>query len=332
MSENVESQGKTVEEAVSEALLVLGARHDEVEIEILEEGRSGFLGVIGSKPARVLVSRKLKSRRGRRGGVRAQSGEGRPRRDAKKPSGKGPRKAPKAERGARREKANSSQPGPAPNPEARPTGPEHRATERSTPVESITVEEVPDTLQEFATELMRFSGFPCRCEVKQGEYHLVKVVTDDSSAGILIGRHGTTVDALEHLVERMSSRALGERVNMNLDVNNYRRRREEGLAARALEVVERVQATGREFHMEPLCARERRVVHLEVAKVHGLRSYTLADSRGKHVVVSLGQGEMPGEDFPEVQATEGGVGEVDLETSEATPPGQDSPDGNSREP
>ena len=68
MSDNIESQGKTVEEAVSEALLALGAREDEVEIEVLEEGRSGFLGVFGSKPARVRVSRKKKGRSDRRGG------------------------------------------------------------------------------------------------------------------------------------------------------------------------------------------------------------------------------------------------------------------------
>jgi spoIIIJ-associated protein len=154
------------------------------------------------------------------------------------------------------------------------------------PLRGVTPEEVSGTLERLTTELLARAGFPCRCEVKQGEYHLIKVVTDDSSAGILIGRRGTTVDAVEHLVERMGSMAAGDRVPMNLDINNYRRRREEALVERTQGLIDKVNSSGREVHMEPLSARERRIVHLEVVKARGMRSYTIVTSNGKHVVIA----------------------------------------------
>ena len=64
--EPIESKGRTVQEAIDEALLELGARRDEVEIEILEEGKEGLFGMIGRRSARVLVTPKAKRRRPRR--------------------------------------------------------------------------------------------------------------------------------------------------------------------------------------------------------------------------------------------------------------------------
>jgi predicted RNA-binding protein YlqC (UPF0109 family) len=181
------------------------------------------------------------------------------------------------------------------------------------------------------------AGFPCRCEIKEGEYHQVKIITDDSSAGMLIGRHGSTVDAIEHLVERMASQAAGERVNMNLDVNNYRRRREENLVQRTSELAHKVSTTGKEIHMEPLCARERRIVHLEVVNVPGLRTYTVANNTGKHVVIVTGEndfsrdknvtgsreGDRAGEvGFPDEGATrsDAPASEISQETASENPP------------
>ncbi len=366
MSESIESTGRTVEEAISEALLQLGARRDEVEVEIIDEGKSGFLGVFGGKPARVLVRRKP------RGRGRQRSGQGRgiertPRSAGKTATNRGrDRKATGTTREPGAQVANQRE-DKTPRAEAQPrskstarngtgrTGPttarqksrgfgrrgpgrpeqgsqqrrapegevsrgiinEGSVRERDTPPDSsrrqevpavpvgeavqavsmaealrgVSAHEAPAHLEKITSRLMTLSGFPCRCEVQEGEYHLVKIITDDSSAGMLIGRHGSTVDALEHIVERMASQAVGDRVNMNLDVNNYRRRREENLIQRVQEIAQRVASTGREMHLEPLCARERRIVHLQVVNIPGIRTYTVANSNGKHVVVAMAEGE-----------------------------------------
>ncbi len=372
MTDRIESQGKTVDEAVSEALLQLGARRDEVTVEVLDEGKGGLLGIFGSRPARVVVARKgqgagrqAAAGRGRSGRSsdrrdggsgeaprarqdRPQSGAAAPRearsgQDRERDGGRGrgrrrggrrrgergadgardggpaaeaaageraARRRPRGgerERDAERRPRPESRSGPEPGSERgvgtdrgpvrsddalENVGPEVRAVELVTPLRDVAPEDAPAALERLTTELMRLGGFPCRVTVEPGEYHLVKVVTDDTGAGVLIGRHGTTVDALEHVVERMIGQAVGDRVNMNLDVNNYRRRRQEALVERTQQLVQQVRQTGREIHMEPLSPRERRIVHLEVAGVRGLRTYTLGGEGGRHVVIAP-EGEGP---------------------------------------
>jgi spoIIIJ-associated protein len=143
-----------------------------------------------------------------------------------------------------------------------------------------------EALTQLTDAMLARAGFPCRCETFPGEYRQVKVTTDEASAGMLIGRHGQTVDAVEHLVERMASNALDARARVNLDINNYRLRREEMLVERVGEAAERIRETGRPFHMEPMSGRERRIVHLETASLGGLRTFTVDGSGGKHVVIA----------------------------------------------
>ncbi len=395
MSDSIESKAKTVEEAVSEALLQLGARKDEVEIEVIDEARSGLFGLIGSRQAKVRVTRKASSGRGR-GGSRSRRRSSSRKRDgeqgrtpkrqdggrssagaaasgqAKKPDGRrggrqsgkkteqkagrsgrtpdrqaGPRAEQPARRGSsrggrdrgRKDTGRPDQGQQSPREQStrqqstrrQDTRQQNRRSQRSDrhgsreeqynvkepsrrpaaaaveQVDHITVEptkaaarvevmrEVPENqivemLENLTNKLMVGSGFPCRCQIQPGDYHQVQIVTDERSAGILIGRHGSTIDALEHIMERMASQAAGERVKMNLDINNYRRRREETLMSRAEELVARVKETGKETHLETMSARERRIIHLEVAKHNGVRTYTATSYGGKHVVIGIDDG------------------------------------------
>jgi spoIIIJ-associated protein len=166
-----------------------------------------------------------------------------------------------------------------------------KATKYAQPVREVGEDELNPTIVELTTGMLMRAGFPCRCEVKDDEYRQVRVITGDDSAGMLIGRHGSTVDAVEHLVERMMGIAAGDRVKMNLDINNYRRRREDTLAERVAEAVERVRETERDYHVEPMCARERRLVHLAAEEYEGIRTYTLMRSGDKHVVIALDRGD-----------------------------------------
>lgn len=149
--------------------------------------------------------------------------------------------------------------------------------------------EIKETLEKLTTGMLVRAGFPNRCQVVDGEYLQVRVVTDDASAGMLIGRHGSAVDSVEHLVERMISTAHGDRVKMNLDINNYRRRRQDTLADRVFDAMAKVKETGQEFHMEPMDARDRRLVHLQVAEAEGMKTVTVIQDGAKHVVISLGE-------------------------------------------
>lgn len=166
-----------------------------------------------------------------------------------------------------------------------------KATKYAEPLRGVPEDKLDETLGNLTNGMLIRAGFPIRCEVKPGDYRQVRIITDDSSAGMLIGRHGSTVDSVEHLVERMAGIAMGDRVRMNLDINNYRRRREETLQDRVNEAAAMVLENGRTYHMEPMCARERRIVHLQVENKTGVRTFTMGGAGGKHVVLAPDNGE-----------------------------------------
>lgn len=185
------------------------------------------------------------------------------------------------------------------------------ATKYAAAVRDVPESEWDKTLTEMTDGMLARAGFPCEVETRPGEYRQVRITTDDESAGMLIGRHGQAIDAIEHLVDRMASNAAGDRVRMNLDINDYRLRREEMLVEKVVEAAETIREDGRSIHMEPMSARERRVVHLEAEKIAGLRTFTMVGSGGKHVVIAAeekqgetGSGDAdPGDDFHEQDET-----------------------------
>ena len=113
-----------------------------------------------------------------------------------------------------------------------------------------------------------------------------------------------TIDAVEHLVERMISTAAGDRVRMNLDINNYRRRRQDSLVDRVAQAVAEVQATGDDYHLEAMDARERRICHLEAALTDGLRTWTVNGPGGRHVVIGIDDGTTREDEIDPVEVDE----------------------------
>jgi predicted RNA-binding protein Jag len=196
-----------------------------------------------------------------------------------------------------------------------------KAVNYAQPKRPLEEEALDAGLAELTSGMLVRAGFPCRCEVRPGEYRMVKIVTDDISAGMLIGRHGQTIDAVEHLVERMASTAAGDRVRMNLDINNYRRRREDSLADRVDQAVAEVRNTGGEVHLEPMDARERRVVHLQ-AEALGMRTWTVGGQGGKHVVIAMDDGSPRDEDIDPVEVE---VDEAAEAVMDAAPAGDEAP-------
>lgn len=186
-----------------------------------------------------------------------------------------------------------------------------QAIKYADPMRDVGEENVDQALSDLTNGLLIRAGFPIRCEVMPGEYRQVRITTDDSSAGMLIGRHGSTVDSIEHLVERMAGMAVGDRVRLNLDINNYRRRREESLHERSIEAAGIVRENGRTYHMEPMSPRERRIVHLQVEGMEGVRTFTMGGAGGKHVVLAPdndNKGERPAkEELPELDEKDTGT-------------------------
>jgi spoIIIJ-associated protein len=108
---------------------------------------------------------------------------------------------------------------------------------------------------------------------------------DDEDLGLLIGRHGQTLEALQELARVVVVQRTGMRAKIVVDVEDYRRRQRARLAARAREIARRVARTGRDEELEPMNAFDRKVVHDAVAGVPGAASSSRGEGLDRRVVV-----------------------------------------------
>jgi spoIIIJ-associated protein len=109
---------------------------------------------------------------------------------------------------------------------------------------------------------------------------------DDEDIGLLIGRHGQTLDALQELARVVVGQRTESRARIVVDVEDYKRRQRARLEARAREVAKRVARSGHEEELEPMNPFERKVVHDAVAAVPGVRSASRGEDPERRVVIS----------------------------------------------
>jgi spoIIIJ-associated protein len=209
-----EKQAPSVEEAIEAALDELGVTEQEAQIEIVQEPRSGLLG-IGGQPAIVRVRRKA--------------------------------------------------------PEA--------STED--------LEDQADAAADFLEELLGLMGIEAVAEpTLEGSHMYVDIEGDDEDdLALLIGRHGQTLDAIQELMRLAVGRRLDERVRVIVDVEDYRKRREQRLGSRAQDLAQKVLRTGREEELEPMNPYERKLVHDAVGEVSGVETISRGEEPNRYVVI-----------------------------------------------
>jgi spoIIIJ-associated protein len=108
---------------------------------------------------------------------------------------------------------------------------------------------------------------------------------DGEDLGLLIGRRGTTLSAVQYMVNLMVSRKLGGRVLVTVDVEHYRRRREDSLIGLARRMSDRVRQTGRSVTLEPMPAAERRIIHLALADDSDIATGSVGEGESRKVVI-----------------------------------------------
>ncbi len=104
--------------------------------------------------------------------------------------------------------------------------------------------------------------------------------------GALIGRGGENLVALQQIVSAITSKKVGRSVHVPVDVEGYRRRREDQLREMATRVASRVRATGQAVTLEPMLAYERRIVHLAVQGQPGVKTESVGMEPNRRVVIS----------------------------------------------
>jgi spoIIIJ-associated protein len=149
----------------------------------------------------------------------------------------------------------------------------------------------PEALQsgrEILAELMEHLGFDVDVEVDMGETNRLNVVgrgREKEALGALIGRKGERLSALQHLLNLMLSRRMGEWTRVLVDVEDYRGRRERQLRELAAKAAQRVTETGKMVQFEPMPALERRWLHLALRDDPNVATQSIGEEPDRRVVV-----------------------------------------------
>jgi len=123
---------------------------------------------------------------------------------------------------------------------------------------------------------------------KDGEHWHIDITGPE--LGILIGRRGDTLDALQYLTNLAVAKQLSERVRIIVDVEGYRLRREETLVRLAKRLSEKVKRTGTRIVLEPMNPHERRIIHTSLQDEVRISTFSEGDDPNRRVVISLKRG------------------------------------------
>lgn len=203
---SMEQTGKTIEDAVALALSELGVSIDRIDYEVLEVPRRGFLGIIGTKLAKIRVTLK--------------------------------------------------------------------------PIDPMQV------AQEFLEKVF---------SIMKLEIKIEKVVTLDSTTfnirgndlGILIGKHGQTLDALQYLTNLTANKDSDSKARIILDVEDYRQRRAETLMRLATRMADNVKRNGEKVVLEPMSSNERKIIHMALQNDQRIVTYSEGEEPYRKIVIAL---------------------------------------------
>jgi spoIIIJ-associated protein len=163
------------------------------------------------------------------------------------------------------------------------------ATAEAGPVSAPAVEtddsDAGASLRELLEKVTAAVGVRARIEVTEDDEAVTGRLAGDD-LGLLIGRHGQTIDAIQYLANVIAWREHGDdRKDVVVDAAGYRERRRETLEALAVRTAERVMSSGEPAELEPMSSIERRIVHLRLKDVAGVRTTSEGEEPYRYVVV-----------------------------------------------
>lgn len=154
------------------------------------------------------------------------------------------------------------------------------------------LEEQGEVAAEFLEGLLTRMGLSAEVEPAfDGGTMYVDVIgegPDDEDMGLLIGRHGQTLDALQELTRAAVGQRTGMRARIVVDIEDYRRRQRARLEGHARDVANRVARSGREEELEPMTPFDRKVVHDAVSSIAGVQSASRGEEPERRVVIRPG--------------------------------------------
>ena len=250
----VEKVAKTVDDAVTEALLELMATRDDVEIEILEKGSKGFLG-LGARDAHVRVTVKEKEEE----------------------------KSIFEELGIKKPHISLD--------EIEETE-ETEKTKQAAVVETAESVDPQAIAKNFLADVLVKMDIKAEIETSRVKEQ-IKINISGDKMGLLIGKRGENLDALQYLVNLVVNKNTEKYTRVILDTENYRQRREETLKKLAFRLAKKASQTKQKIVLEPMNPYDRRIIHSALQNSKTVKTHSDGREPYRKVVISpIDKGEL----------------------------------------
>ena len=311
MMENyIQFSAKTKSEAITKACIELGTSSDQLDIQVVSEGSSGFFG-FGSKPAiikarkietvseeaeieKIVETVKLDSIKEEKKQVEKKAPKAenkpvsKPAAPKAEPAKEKPAKQPKPVKTEKPEKAEVKKEAPVKEKQ-----PKEKPVKASKPIEVITDEAEIKEIEERAVVFLKdvFASMNLGEVEITSKYNTtdgcLEVDFEGEDMGILIGKRGQTLDSLQYLTSLVVNKGKTNYIRVKLDTEDYRKRRKETLENLARGIAYKVKKTRKPVILEPMNPYERRIIHSALQGNKFVETVSEGEEPYRHVVVKL---------------------------------------------
>ena len=272
----VETSGKTVDDAITAALLELGLPSEQVDIEILQESSKGVLGIFGAKEARIRATAKAVPVEEELFSEKVEE----PVKEEVKPvqQEKTQQETPyvmdtlvEDRLAAARAKAEA----------------QAQAEAAKEPVEySEDAKIAQEAAIEFLIPVLKKMGVEAEIVGEMEEADVLKLDIQGKGLGVIIGKRGNTLDSLQYLTALIANKKTQEHIKIKLDAENYREKRKQTLEKLAINLAKKVRKTNRRVALEPMNPYERRIIHSVLQSFDGVETHSEGEEPFRKVVIS----------------------------------------------
>jgi len=319
MKNSIRVSAKTVDDAITEAIIQLGVTSDQLEYEVIEKGSGGFLG-IGMKQAVIEAKRKdgkasseekvekisfdftpEKFDKGKGKQDFKKSDHKKEEKQKEKPKAKqepkeaGKPKGGEADKVKEPKKVESDK---LDNPVLDKSPDKSKESKESKGQASTEVEEkeavaveITETtkveVEKFLVETLKAMSLEVKVAISVDDDNTLCVDLEGDNMGIIIGKRGQTLDSLQYLANRVANKYQSEYIRVRVDTENYRARRDETLTRLARNLAQKVKRTRRPVSLEPMNPYERRVIHSVLQSNPHVNTHSEGDEPYRKVVITL---------------------------------------------
>lgn len=288
MLKSIEATGINRDDAIENALKELNLDRDSVSVEVLDNGKKGFLG-FGSTKARVKVTYEVPDEKP----VVKKPEPPKPQKKQEEPKVEKVQKPVKTQPKVEKPKVEQIK---KEVPKKEPVQKPQSKPKEKVEVEHVKGVELPqDQITESAKNAVVFidglleklgiSGKAIVLDTTNSSTVNIEIVGDDM--GAVIGRRGDTLDAIQYLTSLVANREKNDHTRITIDTENYRAKREESLQRLAHKMAGKVLKYKKNMTLEPMNPYERRIIHATLQDVKGITTYSTGTEPGRRIVIAL---------------------------------------------